>query len=183
MLSEIKTQAKIAINELIEISGIKSGEILVIGCSSSEITGGTIGKASSVEAAKAVFDGIYPVLKEKGIYLAAQCCEHLNRALIIEQKTAEKFGYEVVNVMPQPKAGGSFATTAWQNFEHPVAVEHLKATAGLDIGNTLIGMHLKEVAVPVRLSINKIGKAPIVAARTRPKFIGGERAHYQENLK
>lgn len=183
MSDNIKTQAKIAINELIEISGIKSGEILVIGCSSSEITGGTIGKASSVEAAKAVFDGIYPVLKEKGIYLAAQCCEHLNRALIIEQKAAEKFGYEVVNVMPQPKAGGSFATTAWQNFEHPVAVEHIKATAGIDIGNTLIGMHLKEVAVPVRLSINKIGKAPIVAARTRPKFIGGERAHYQENLK
>ena len=183
MSDNIKTQAKIAINELIEISGIKSGEILVIGCSSSEIMGGDIGKASSIDAAKAVFDGIYPVLKEKGIYLAAQCCEHLNRALIIEQKAAEKFGYEVVNVMPQPKAGGSFATTAWQNFEHPVAVEHLKATAGIDIGNTLIGMHLKEVAVPVRLSINKIGKAPIVCARTRPKFIGGERAHYQENLK
>ena len=183
MSDNIKTQAKIAINELIEISGIKSGEILVIGCSSSEIMGGDIGKASSIDAAKAVFYGIYPVLKEKGIYLAAQCCEHLNRALIIEQKAAEKFGYEVVNVMPQPKAGGSFATTAWQNFEHPVAVEHVKATAGIDIGNTLIGMHLKEVAVPVRLSINKIGKAPIVCARTRPKFIGGERAHYQENLK
>ncbi len=183
MLSNIKTQAKIAINELIEISGIKSGEILVIGCSSSEIMGGDIGKASSIDAAKAVFDGIYPILKEKGIYLAAQCCEHLNRAIIIEQSAAEKFGYEIVNVMPQPKAGGSFATTVWQNLECPVAVEHIKATAGLDIGNTLIGMHLKEVAVPVRLSINKIGKAPIVCARTRPKFIGGERAHYQENLK
>ena len=183
MSDNIKTQAKIAINELIEISGIKSGEILVIGCSSSEIMGGDIGKASSIDAAKAVFDGIYPVLKEKGIYLAAQCCEHLNRAIIIEQSAAEKFGYEIVNAMPQPKAGGSFATTAWQNFEHPVAVEHIKASAGLDIGNTLIGMHLKEVAVPIRLSINKIGKAPSVCARTRPKFIGGERAHYQENLK
>lgn len=183
MSDNIKTQAKIAINELIEISGIKSGEILVIGCSSSEIMGGDIGKASSIDAAKAVFDGIYPVLKEKGIYLAAQCCEHLNRAIIIEQSAAEKFGYEIVNVMPQPKAGGSFATTVWQNLECPVAVEHIKATAGLDIGNTLIGMHLKEVAVPIRLSINKIGKAPIVCARTRPKFIGGERAHYQENLK
>ena len=183
MLSNIKKQAKQAVTELIEISGIKSGDILVIGCSSSEIMGGDIGKASSMDAAKAVFDGIYPILKGKGIYLAAQCCEHLNRAIIIEQAAAEKFNLEIVNVMPQPKAGGSFATTAWQNMEHPVAVEHIKASAGLDIGNTLIGMHLKEVAVPIRLSINKIGKAPIVCARTRPKFIGGERTHYQENLK
>ena len=182
MLSNIKKQAKQAVTELIEISGIKSGDILVIGCSSSEIMGGDIGKASSMDAAKAVFDGIYPILIGKGIYLAAQCCEHLNRAIIIEQAAAEKFNLEIVNVMPQPKAGGSFATTAWQNMEHPVAVEHIKASAGLDIGNTLIGMHLKEVAVPVRLSINKIGKAPIVCARTRPKFIGGERAIYCEEL-
>ena len=183
MLSNITNDTKKVINELIEISGIKSGELLVIGCSSSEITGGTIGKASSIEAAQAVFDGIYPILKEKGIFLAAQCCEHLNRALIIEQAEAEKFGYETVNVMPQIKAGGSFATTVWQNMDCPVAVEHVKAHAGLDIGNTLIGMHLKEVAVPVRLSINKIGEAPIVCARTRPKFIGGERAQYCDNLK
>ena len=183
MLSNITNETKRAITELIEVSKIKSGEILIIGCSSSEIMGGDIGKASSMDAAKAVFDGIYPILKEKGIYLAAQCCEHLNRAIIIEQAAAEKFNLEIVNVMPQPKAGGSFATTAWQNMEHPVAVEHIKASAGLDIGNTLIGMHLKEVAVPVRLSINKIGKAPIVCARTRPKFIGGERAHYCEDLK
>ena len=183
MLNDIKAQSKQAITELIEISGIKSGEILVIGCSSSEIMGGHIGKASSVDAAKAVFDGIYPTLKEKGIYLAAQCCEHLNRAIIIEQAVAEKYGLDIVNVMPQPKAGGSFATTVWQNMDCPVAVEHIKAHAGLDIGNTLIGMHLKEVAVPVRLSINKIGEAPIVCARTRPKFIGGERAHYQDELK
>lgn len=183
MLSNIKKQAKQAVTELIEISKIKSDDILVIGCSSSEIMGGDIGKASSMDAAKAVFDGIYPILKEKGIHLAAQCCEHLNRAIIIEHSAAEKLNLEIVNVMPQPKAGGSFATTTWQNMEHPVAVEHIKASAGLDIGNTLIGMHLKEVAVPVRLSINKIGKAPIVCARTRPKFIGGERAHYCEDLK
>ena len=183
MLNNIKTQAKKTTTELIEISGIKSGEILVIGCSSSEIMGGDIGKASSMDAAKAVFDGIYPILKEKGIFLAAQCCEHLNRAIIIEQSVAEKFNLEIVNVMPQTKAGGSFATTVWQNMEHPVAIEHIKAHAGLDIGNTLIGMHLKEVAVPVRLSINNIGRAPIVCARTRPKFIGGDRACYCEDLK
>lgn len=183
MLNNLKNQAQNAITELIEISGIKSGELLVIGCSSSEIVGGVIGKASSMDAAKAVFDGIYPILKEKGIYLAAQCCEHLNRALILEQEAAEKYGLEIVNVMPQAKAGGSFATTVWQNMAHPVAVEHIKASAGLDIGNTLIGMHLKEVAVPVRLSVTKIGEAPIVCARTRPKFIGGERTHYCEELK
>ena len=130
-----------------------------------------------------MFNGIYPILKEKNIYIAAQCCEHLNRALIIEKEAADKFGYEIVNVCPKPKAGGSFATTVWQNMAHPVAVEHIKAAAGLDIGNTLIGMHLKAVAVPVRLSINKIGEAPIVCARTRPKFIGGERAQYNEDLK
>lgn len=183
MLNNITNESNKAITELIERSGIKSGELLVIGCSSSEIVGGTIGKASSIDAAQAVFDGIYPIIKEKEIYLAAQCCEHLNRALIIEQEAAEKFGLEVVNVMPQAKAGGSFATTVWQNMARPVAVEHIKAHVGLDIGNTLIGMHLKEVAVPVRLSINKIGEAPIVCARTRPKFIGGERAHYCEELK
>ena len=183
MLNNITNEAKKAITELIEISGVKSGEILVIGCSSSEIMGGDIGKASSIDAAAAVLDGIYPILKENGIYLAAQFCEHLNRAIIIEQAAAEKYNIDIVNVMPQSKAGGSFATTVWQNMEHPVAVEHIKAHAGLDIGNTLIGMHLKEVAVPVRLSINKIGEAPIVCARTRPKFIGGERALYQENLK
>ncbi len=183
MLNSITNAAKQAVTELIEISGIKSGELLVIGCSSSEIMGENIGKASSIDAAQAVFEGVYPILKEKGIYLAAQCCEHLNRALIIEHETAEKFGYEIVNAIPQVKAGGSFATTVWQNLECPVAVEHIKANAGLDIGNTLIGMHLKEVAVPIRLSINKIGAAPIVCARTRPKFIGGERAVYSENLK
>lgn len=183
MFKNIISEAQKAINELIEISHIKSGELLVIGCSSSEITGGTIGKSSSIDAARAVFEGIYPILKEKNIYLAAQCCEHLNRALIVELAAAEKFGLEIVNVMPQIRAGGSFATVVWQNMQHPVAVEHIKAVAGLDIGNTLIGMHLKEVAVPVRLSITKIGEAPIVCARTRPKFIGGERAHYNPDLK
>ena len=183
MLSCIQVETEKVITELIETSGIKAGQILVVGCSSSEVAGGEIGKASSMDTAKAVFEGLYPVLKEKGIYLAAQCCEHLNRAIIIEQEAADKFGLEVVNVMPVPKAGGSFATTVWQNMDCPVAVEHVKANAGLDIGNTLIGMHLKDVAVPVRLSSKKIGEAPIVAARTRAKFIGGERAVYCDNMK
>lgn len=183
MNENITNEAKKAILELIEVSKIKNGELLVVGCSSSEVVGGTIGKNSSLEAAEAIFNGIYPVLKEKNIYLAAQCCEHLNRALILEREAADKFGYEPVNVCPQIKAGGSFATTAWKNFSNPVAVEHIKASAGIDIGNTLIGMHLKDVAVPVRLSVNKIGNAPIVCARTRPKFIGGERAGYCDELR
>lgn len=177
-MENIKEQANKAINELIEIAELKQGDLLVIGCSSSEIVGGSIGKNSSLEAAEQVFEGIYPVLKEKGIYLAAQCCEHLNRALIIEAEAAEKFGYEVVSVVPQPKAGGSFATTAYKNFHSPVAVESINAKAGMDIGGTLIGMHLKRVAVPVKLSLNKIGDAILLCARTRPKYIGGERARY-----
>ena len=182
-MEEIKSQAKQAIEELLEAAQLKAGDLLVIGCSSSEMIGSRIGKNSSLEAAQAAFAGIYPVLQERKIRLAVQCCEHLNRAIIMEEEAAEHFGYDIVNVCPQPKAGGSFATTAWAAFEHPVAVEHIKAKAGLDIGGTLIGMHLKEVAVPVRLSINKIGQANILCARTRPKFIGGERAHYVEDLK
>ena len=182
-MEEIEKQAREIILELIETAKLKKGDLLVIGCSSSEMVGCRIGKNSSLEAAEAAFRGIYPVLQEKGIRLAAQCCEHLNRALIVEEETAEHFGYEVVNVMPQPKAGGSFATTVWKNMNHPVAVEHIRAHAGLDIGDTLIGMHLKDVAVPVRLSRDTLGKAHITCARTRPKFIGGERAFYVENLK
>lgn len=183
MFDEIRAQAGKAALELAEAAGLKAGDILVIGCSSSEVMGENIGKGSSMDAAKAIFEGIYPALESRGVYLAAQCCEHLNRAIIMEEKAAEKYGYEIVNVCPKPKAGGSFATTAWESFERPVAVEHIKAKAGMDIGSTLIGMHLKEVAVPVRLSVKQIGQASLVCARTRPKFIGGERANYVEELK
>ncbi len=178
-MKEIRQAAVAAVTELINTASLKKGQILVIGCSSSEIAGGTIGHASSIEAAEAVFEAIYPILKEKGIHLAAQCCEHLNRAIIIERECAEAYGLEEVCVVPQPKAGGSFATTAWKQFTSPVAVEHICAHAGLDIGGTLIGMHLREVAVPVRLSVDHIGNAHILAARTRPKYIGGSRAKYE----
>ena len=176
---QIKKAAADAVKELCETAGLKRGDIFVVGCSSSEITGKHIGKFSAFEAAKAVFEGMHPVLSEKGIYLAAQCCEHLNRAIIIEAECAEQYGYEIVSVVPQPKAGGSFATVTYRNFDSPVAVEHIKAHAGIDIGGTLIGMHLRDVAVPVRLSINKIGEANILCARTRPKYIGGPRAMYE----
>ena len=178
---EIKEQAKNACEELIDIAGLSTGDILVVGCSSSEIKGEKIGKGSDIDAAKAVYEGIMPLLETRGIFLAAQCCEHLNRAIIIEKKALLP-GTEIVNAVPQLHAGGSFAVTCYKNFEEPVAVEHIRADAGLDIGDTLIGMHLKDVAVPVRLKLKEIGEAHLVAARTRPKYIGGERAVYDMKL-
>ena len=181
MLEKIKKDAIAAVTELLDAAGLQAGDIFVIGCSSSEMVGEKIGTHSSVDAANALADAVLPLLKEKGVHIAVQCCEHLNRALILESAVAEKYGYEAVNVVPQPKAGGSFATAVWQRLEHPVAVEHIRAHAGIDIGGTLIGMHLREVAVPVRLSVKQIGEAPILCARTRPKFIGGCRAVYDES--
>ena len=176
----IKQQAEQAVIELIEIAQLKKGQVLVIGCSSSEIVGETIGHGSSVETAEAVLEAIAPILEEKGIFLAAQCCEHLNRALIVERECAEKYGLEIVSVLPQPSAGGSFATECYERFSDPVAVEQISAHAGMDIGLTLIGMHLRCVAVPLRLSVSKIGEATVTFAKTRPKFIGGIRAKYPD---
>lgn len=183
MYEEIRGQARAALEELLEAARLKAGDLLVIGCSSSEIMGEHIGKGSSLEAAQAVFDGVWPLLQERGVFLAAQCCEHLNRALILEAAAAERFGYEPVNVRPWAHAGGAFATTVYEHMEAPVAVEHIRAHAGMDIGDTLIGMHLRDVAVPVRVSVKRIGQANLVCARTRPKSIGGERARYVDALK
>ena len=182
---QIETEARQAMTELVAAAKLKKGDVLVVGCSSSEMVGGHIGKDSSLEAARALYAGAAPVLAEKGIWLAAQCCEHLNRALIVERAAAEKFGLDEVNVIPQPKAGGSFGTTAYKRFEEPVAVESVKqsASAGMDVGNTLIGMHIKPVVVPLRIETKKIGEAPLVCARRRPKFVGGSRAVYNDELK
>lgn len=180
MYNEITKQTEIVVTEVLEQAKLKPGSLFVIGCSSSEMVGKRIGKGSSMEAAQAAFEGIYPILQIKGIHLAVQCCEHLNRALIMERDAAEAKGYEIVNVMPQPHAGGSMAVTAWNAFEDPVAVETIQADAGMDIGGTLIGMHLRRVAVPVRTSLDHIGEAIVLCARTRPKYIGGPRAVYQE---
>ena len=178
---DIKEQARTAAAELVETAKLKKGDIFVIGCSSSEVVGLRIGKGSDINAAEAVYEGVMSVLEPKGIFLAAQCCEHLNRAVIVE-KDALLPGTEIVNVVPQPHAGGSFAVTVYKNAKCPVAVEEIRADAGMDIGGTLIGMQLKKVAVPVRLSIKQIGEAPLICARTRPKFIGGSRAVYDEAL-
>lgn len=181
-IMEIGEKAYMAASEILTAARAEQGSLFVVGCSTSEVAGESIGSASSPELAEAVFAGIYMAAREKGVYLAAQCCEHLNRALIVEKEAADKFGYEAVNVVPQPKAGGSFAAMAWKYFKEPAAVEHVRAAAGMDIGNTLIGMHLKEVAVPVRIGIKTIGAAPVVCARTRAKYIGGERAAYNEEI-
>lgn len=181
MFDHMKTQADQAVRELLEAARLRPGQVLVIGCSSSEIIGKRIGKASSVEAAKALHDAIWPILAARGIRLAVQCCEHLNRALVVERATAQALRLEAVNVVPTADAGGAFAMTSFQRMEDPVMVEHIRADAGLDIGGTLIGMHLKEVAVPLRLSIDRIGQANILCARTRMKYIGGPRAAYLEN--
>ena len=179
-MDELYLQAKTALEELAEKAGLKPGSIAVIGCSTSEVLGAKIGTNSNPDAAKRIFEGLQDCAREKGFYLAVQCCEHLNRAIVTEREAVP--GLEIVNVVPQPKAGGSLATAAYAAFADPVAVEQIRADAGMDIGFTLIGMHLKQVAVPVRLENNKSGEALVVAARTRPKFIGGSRAIYNEEM-
>ena len=148
--AKLTAQARQATEELLEAAHLETGDIFVVGCSSSEIMGGHIGKDSSMEAAAAVLAGVLPPLQEQGVYLAAQCCEHLNRAIVIERTVARANGYQIVAAIPQPHAGGSWATNCWRTFNDPVLVEEVKAAAGMDIGGTLIGMHLRRVAVPVR---------------------------------
>ncbi|MBO4330870.1 MAG: TIGR01440 family protein [Oscillospiraceae bacterium] len=177
---ELRAETNALMEEFLEKAGLKAGGIVVVGCSTSEITGCRIGTNSDPEVAETVFEAIYGYIRKNGLYLAAQCCEHLNRALIIERGALP--GTEPVNVVPQPKAGGSFATRAYAHFADPIAVEEIRADAGIDIGSTFIGMHLKKVAVPIKLETRRIGAAVVTAARTRPKFIGGARAVYDEKL-
>lgn len=181
MLERVRNEAKAAAEELCTVAKLGEGQIMVVGCSTSEVGGHTVGTESIPEVGQAIFQGLMEALAPRGIYLAAQCCEHLNRAIIVERAAVP--GADICNVVPQPKAGGSFATAAYHGFEHPVALEHIRADAGLDIGGTLIGMHMKDVAVPVRLQQKHIGEAILLAARVRPKFIGGCRAVYDEALK
>lgn len=181
-MNELQQQAGQIARELLEAARLREGQLLVIGCSSSEIVGQRIGKGSSKEAAEAVWSGLYPVFRDAGVSVCVQCCEHLNRALVIERADALRFGFEIVNVIPQLHAGGAFALTAYERLDDPVVVETVRADAGLDVGGVLIGMHLKPVAVPVRLSDRQLGEAPLLCARTRPKYVGGWRAKYHEDL-
>ena len=178
--TQLTAQARQATEELLEAAHLETGDIFVVGCSSSEIMGGHIGHDSSMEAAAAVLAGVLPPLQEQGVYLAAQCCEHLNRAIVLEREAAKAYGCQIVAAIPQPHAGGSWATSCWRAFKDPVLVEEVRAAAGMDIGGTLIGMHLRRVAVPVRLSLDHIGQTILLCARTRPPFIGGARAVYSQ---
>lgn len=180
MERSIYEQTKASIEELCEKARLRPGNIVVVGCSTSEVVGCKIGTNSNPDVAGEIFQALYDYTKQHGLFLAIQCCEHLNRA-IVTQRAAVPFA-EVVNVVPQPKAGGSLATKAYLGFEDPVVVEGIRADAGMDIGFTMIGMHLRQVAVPLRLTNNTIGAAMVLAARTRPKFIGGARAVYQEDM-
>ena len=180
-MTELKQQAKRLAEEFIAGAKLKKGQVAVIGCSTSEIGGSKIGSNSSLDIAKEVFSGLYEVFSEKGIFLAVQCCEHLNRAIITE-RVVIKDDSLIVNAVPQLHAGGAFAMTAYATFRDPVVVEHIKADGGIDIGSTLIGMHIKDVCVPLRVSVRYIGEAYVVCARRRPKYIGGERAKYDPDL-
>ena len=182
MLDEIQAQAAAVVRELLAVAKCEEGDILVVGCSSSEVQNHKIGSYSNADIGRVIYEAIADEAARAGLYVAAQCCEHLNRSLIIEREAAKTYGYPRVNVIPQLKAGGSFATAAYAAMKEPVAVEHVSAAAGIDIGDTLIGMHLAPVAVPVRTQTRQIGNAHVVCARTRAKFVGGVRAVYNEEL-
>ena len=178
LVEKIRQQVEAAVEELIEAAEPKPGQVFVVGCSTSEVLGNKIGTTGSLEAAKVIFDALRKVTSAHGLYLAIQCCEHLNRSLVTEAEAAEKYCWEEVAVRPVAHAGGSLAQVAYDTFDQPIVVEKITAHLGLDIGQTLIGMHLKRVAVPVRLSQKEIGAAILTAARTRPPYVGGERAVY-----
>ena len=168
------------LSELLSVANLDKGDILVVGCSTSEVSKHSIGSFSNGEIGTVIFETLHTELGKYGFNLATQCCEHLNRALIIEKSVAKEYRLPIVNVVPQLKAGGAFSTAAFAGFTNPVAVEYIQAQAGIDIGDTLIGMHLTPVAVPVRVATKEIGSAHIVCARTRGKYIGGERACYND---
>ncbi len=178
----IQQQAATALKELLAAAKVERGDLIVIGCSSSEVAGGIIGKNSAPEAAAAIYAGISEIAAEHGLFLAAQCCEHLNRSLIVEKEYALSHGLKRVNVVPHAHAGGAFATHVYHAMKEPCAVESVEAQVGMDIGDTLIGMHMARVAVPVRGSVKRIGQANLVMARSRLPFVGGERARYDETV-
>ena len=184
-LGQIRKQAQQAVADLCDAAHLRPGALFVVGCSSSEVLGERIGTHTSMDVAGALYEGIASEMKERGVFLAAQCCEHLNRALVVERTVLERYDLEQVNAIPQPNhAGGAFASVTWNRMADPVLVESLsaRADAGIDIGGTLIGMHIHPVVVPVRISIDRIGEASILCARRRPKYVGGQRAIYDEAL-
>ncbi|ARD49731.1 TIGR01440 family protein [Sporosarcina sp. P33] len=174
-----KLQLEQALTEFAEQAPPAEETMFVVGCSTSEVAGARIGTNGALEIGEALFAPLQAFANKYRVHLAFQGCEHINRALTMERKTAKQFHLEPVSVVPVFKAGGSMSTCAYQQFNDPVVVESVQASAGIDIGQTLIGMQLKPVAVPIRTSIKQIGEAVITLATTRPKLIGGSRAQYE----
>lgn len=175
----IQQQLKTITNDVLDAANLRTGDTFVLGCTTSEIVGGTIGKNSSQEVGQWVIEALKEVLDPKEIYLAVQGCEHINRAVVVERALADRKDWEIVSVKPALHAGGSCSVAAFEQFNDPVEVEHIVAQAGIDIGDTSIGMHVKYVQVPVRPSIKELGGAHVTALRSRPKYIGGPRAAYE----
>ncbi len=178
MEARLKSEVINAVEELVAIASPEEEDIFVLGCSTSEILGKHIGKNTDLELGELVGGTIRSILNEHRLLFAVQCCEHLNRALVVERETAKKYGLEEVNVVPHKNAGGGAATAAFALFKEPVVVEKIVAKLGLDIGDTAIGMHIKAVQVPVRLKVRSVGEAHVSALRSRLKMIGGARAAY-----
>ncbi|KON82996.1 hypothetical protein AF331_19340 [Rossellomorea marisflavi] len=177
--TQLKQAFQTILQEFHDQVPLRKGQVLVIGCSTSEVMGEKIGTAGTIDTAELIYEELRKYADKSGVSLAFQCCEHLNRAIVIERETAETKNLDEVTVVPVRKAGGAMATHAYHRFQDPVIVEHIKADAGIDIGDTFIGMHLKHVAVPVRVSVRSLGHAHVTLARTRPKLIGGNRAVYE----
>lgn len=179
-LSQLKDQLQTVLDDLQAVASLSVGKTLVIGCSTSEVIGERIGTSGTDEVAQSLFEVLNNFKEQTGVHLAFQCCEHLNRALVVEEETVIAKGLEQVSVIPVRKAGGAMATYAFRSLKNAQVVEFIKADAGIDIGDTLIGMHLKHVAVPVRSRIKEVGHAHVTIALTRPKLIGGQRAVYSD---
>ncbi|MBE6080127.1 MAG: TIGR01440 family protein [Veillonella sp.] len=182
LLGPIGDAVTAAVKELVTVAKLEAGDVFVIGCSTSEVRGSRIGTDSATEVGETIIEAATAVLELLNIALAVQCCEHLNRALVVEKSVAVKHNWPICNAVPQLHAGGAASMAAYKHFSEPVVVEAIEADAGIDIGDTFIGMHLKRVAVPVRLAVKAIGEAHVTAARVRPKYIGGGRAVYDESL-
>lgn len=175
---ELKDQLTEIVNDILAEAHLKKGDLFVLGCSTSGVVGGHIGKNSSAEVGQWIIRTLKELLDPKEIALAVQGCEHLNRALVVERTVAEAKNFEIVSVVPALHAGGACSVAAFDQFNDPVEVEHVVGQAGIDIGDTSIGMHIKHVQVPVRPRLKTLGQAHVTALRSRPKYIGGPRANY-----
>lgn len=178
-VEQLARETQAITRDILEKSAIVTGQVFVLGLSSSEVAGGLIGKNSNAEIGRIIVQAVLEETKKRGLYLAVQGCEHVNRALVVEKEYAERKDLEIVNVLPSLHAGGSGQVAAFELMSDPVEVEEIVAHAGLDIGDTAIGMHVKRVQVPLVPFQRELGGAHVTALASRPKLIGGARAHYQ----